>query len=76
MNVDVRSRRSEGQYQRNTRKQSCTLINASHNDKMSVCVCLRVCVCVCVLVCVCVCVCITQHVKAMLISFFITHLVA
>ena len=26
MNVDVRSRRSEGQYQRNTRKQSCTLI--------------------------------------------------
>ena len=71
LQADVRSRRSEGLYQRNTCKQSCTLINASHNDKMSVCVCvvrgcvcvsvcvclLWVCVCVCLLVCVCVLVC-------------------
>ena len=56
LQADVRSRRSEGLYQRNTCKQSCTLINASHNDKMSVCVCVvRGCVCVCVFVCVCVC---------------------
>ena len=57
LQADVRSRRSEGLYQRNTCKQSCTLINASHNDKMSVCVCCAwVCVCVCVCVCLCVCV--------------------
>ena len=49
------------QYQRNIHKQSCTLIKASHTDKMSecVCVCVFVCVCVCVCVCaVCVCVCV------------------
>ena len=57
LQADVRSRRSEGLYQRNTCKQSCTLINASHNDKMSVCVCV-LCVCVCVCVCVCLCVCV------------------
>ena len=50
------------QYQRNIHKQSCTLIKASHTDKMSecVCVCVFVCVCVCVFACVlrvCVCVC-------------------
>ena len=68
LQADVRSRRSEGLYQRNTCKQSCTLINASHKDKMSVCVCVvRGCVCVfvcvfvvgvcvCLLVCVCACV--------------------
>ena len=55
------NRRSKGQYQRNTHKQSCTLIKASHNDKMSECVCVFVCVCACVcVVCVClrVCVCV------------------
>ena len=33
------------QYQRNIHKQSCTLIKASHTDKMSECVCVCV-VCV------------------------------
>ena len=64
MNVDVWSRWSEGQYQRNTFKRSCKPINACHFDKMSMCgVCALVCVCVCLCVCVsvccaCLCVCV------------------